>query len=185
MNFTMKNQNGPRSKTDLFSKDRPALRQSARISLRLLLLSGLTLFTACSYTAPYRRIATAQSLGIRPEQKVIVTLSEVEHRPGQRKPFFTDTKRVLADLPNHEGLLGYSFRFQLFGAKAWTMTAWRDKASRDDFVLSPIHYAAMKNSRVTSHKMKFVTIETSVKDLPLDWKEALQRLESVKEASPR
>jgi hypothetical protein len=162
-----------------------SLRQSTSITLRLLLMGGITLLTACSYTAPYRRVATAQSLGLSPEQKVIVTISEVEHRPGQRKPFFTDTKRVLADLPNHEGLVGYSFRFQIFGAKAWTMTAWKDQASRDDFVLSPLYYAAMRNSRVTAQKMKFLTIETSLKDLPLAWKDALQRLESAKEASPR
>jgi hypothetical protein len=81
-------------------------------------LALLSLFTSCSYTAPYRRMEVSKSGRIPAGQRVIVTLTEVRHQPGKRKAFFGDTIKVLDDLPSHEGLLGYSFRFQLLGDKA-------------------------------------------------------------------
>jgi hypothetical protein len=72
----------------------------------------LSLLNSCSYTAPFRRVETPVKGSI-----VLVTLTAVEHKPGQRAEFFTDTKNVLADLPNQTGLIGYSFRFQILGKR--------------------------------------------------------------------
>ena len=143
--------------------------------LIILTMPLLSLLPSCAYTAPYRRVERV------PEnlKMAVVTLSAVESRPGQRKAFFDDTKGVLADLPNQSGLLGYSFRFQIIGRKAWTMTAWKDEASRDRFATSPIHRAAVKNSRVTSQNMRFITVEVPVNELPLKWTDALRLLETA------
>jgi hypothetical protein len=141
----------------------------------ILLLMGLISFlSGCSYTAPFRRVEQVAT-----EANVIVTLSAVEHRKGQRKAFFTDTKRVLADLPRQPGLVGYSFRFQLLGNKAWTMTAWKDEASRDLFSKSTIHRTAVRNSAQTAQNMRFISVTVPASSLPMSWDEALRHLEKA------
>jgi hypothetical protein len=141
----------------------------------LLFLMGLSTFLShCSYTAPFRRVEF-----ISQDASVILTLSAVEHQKGQRKPFFTDTKRVLADLPNHAGLVGYSYRFQLFGNKAWTMTAWKDEASRDQFSQSPVHLSAVRNSPTTAQNMRFMSVTVSASSLPMSWDEAIRLLNTA------
>jgi hypothetical protein len=141
----------------------------------LLFLMGLSTFLShCSYTAPFRRVES-----ISQDASVILTLSAVEHQKGQRKPFFTDTKRVLADLPNHAGLVGYSYRFQLFGNKAWTMTAWKDEASRDQFSQSPVHLSAVRNSPTTAQNMRFMSVTVSASSLPMIWDEAIRLLDTA------
>ncbi|MGL4398969.1 MAG: hypothetical protein ACRCXD_03795 [Luteolibacter sp.] len=145
------------------------------MAIPLLITPLLAFVPSCAYTAPYRRVEAISNQ----TKTAVVTISAVESRPGQRSAFFADTKRVLADLPNQSGLLGYSFRFQIIGRKAWTMTAWKDEASRDRFAASPIHRAAVKNSRVTAQNMRFVSIEVPVSKLPMKWPEALRLLETA------
>ncbi len=155
-------------------------KQAIQVKRRHFILSALplmpllTLLTSCSYTAPFRRVETPVK-----GSTVLVTLTAVEHKPGQRGAFFTDTKNVLADLPNHAGLIGYSFRFQILGKKAWTMTAWKDEESRDRFVASPIHRKAVRNSRFTSQNMRFITVSLPEASLPMKWSEARRHLENA------
>lgn len=139
-----------------------------------LAMGVLCFLGGCSYTAPFRQM---QSLPA--DRKVVVTLTEVEHRPGQKGAFFRDTKNVIADLPNQSGLVGYSFRFQILGRKAWTMTAWGDEASRDAFVESPVHLRAMRNSRITAQNMRFTTVNVLAGSLPMHWEEALRLLKAA------
>jgi hypothetical protein len=134
----------------------------------------LSLLNCCSYTAPFRRVEAPVK-----GSTVLVTLSAVEHKPGQRGAFFSDTKNVLADLPNQSGLIGYSFRFQILGKKAWTMTAWKNEESRDRFAASPTHLKAVRNSRVTARNMRFVTVSVPEASLPMKWSEALRHLENA------
>lgn len=145
------------------------------MAIPLLIMPLFATASSCAYTAPYRRVEAI------PDQTktAVVTLSAVESRPGQRRTFFADTKRVLADLPKQSGLLGYSYRFQIIGRRAWTMTAWKDEASRDRFAASPIHRAAVKNSRFTAQNMRFVSVEVPVSKLPMQWSEALRLLETA------
>jgi len=138
----------------------------------ILIVMGLLSFLGgCSYTAPFRRFES-----VSPDAQVIVTLSVVEHRKGQRKPFFEDTKRVLADLPNQSGLVGYSFRFQLIGNRAWTMTAWKDEASRVRFSKSPLHLDAVRNSSKTAQNMRFTSVTVPASSLPMSWDGAIRLL---------
>jgi heme-degrading monooxygenase HmoA len=142
---------------------------------------GLFAFlSSCSYTAPFRRV---ESVG--DDAMAFVTLSAVEHKRGQRGAFFTDTQRVLADLPRQAGLIGYSFRFQLLGKKAWTMTAWKSEAAWDAFARSPSHLVAIKNSGVTSENMRFITVQVPASSLPMRWAEALRLLETAPEYGGR
>lgn len=139
--------------------------------------SLLALLTGCTFTAPFRRPAAAARPA--PDATVLVSVTAVEHRAGQRRAFFRDTKQVLATLPQQDGLVGYAFRFQLFGPKAWTITAWRDGEALDRFVRSPEHRAAVRNSAETTQAVKFHSFTVPAAQLPLRWKDALARLETA------
>jgi heme-degrading monooxygenase HmoA len=115
---------------------------------------------------------------------VVVALSATEHRPGMRREFFRDTRRLLAELPTQPGLVGYSFRFELLGPSAWTMTAWNNDASLNAFVRSPEHREAVRRSGETAQNLRFATIEMPVGSLPLNWREARRLLEVTEEKKP-
>lgn len=138
----------------------------------MLSLSNLAnLLSSCAFSARYRPSALATDGSLPPDHLAIVTISATEHRQGQRRPFFDDTRKVLADLPSQPGLLGYAFRFELIGNKAWTITAWRDQASQDAFVRSPAHRTAVRRSAQTSQNTRFLTLHRPLSSLPLRWPE--------------
>lgn len=139
----------------------------------LLLATLIAAFSGCAYTAPWRQVATSSATG-----KAMVVVTAVEIKWGQRTAFFQYTKQVLASMNSHEGLLGYSFRFQLVGNRAWTMTAWQDQASLGKFVRSTAHQTAVDEGSRTTDRMKFHTLELPVDSLPLPWAEAVQRVEA-------
>jgi heme-degrading monooxygenase HmoA len=147
-----------------------------RLILAAALFSLTALLSGCAYTAPYRRASLAKSGALPPDHLAVVTLTATEIKPGQRGPFFQDTRRVLDALPDQEGLLGHAFRFELFGDEAWTITAWRDEAARDAFVRSPEHLAAMRRSRQTAQNLRFVTLRLPISELPPRWRDVLPLL---------
>lgn len=132
------------------------------MKLRLFPLVLIGLITSCAYTAPFRKTA-AEDGG----RMALLMLTAVEQRPGRRTAFFRDTMNVLDNLPEQEGLLGYSFRFQVIGRKAWTMTSWKDETAQDRFVSSPVHRVAVANSRTTVIEMKFYTLPVPANSLPM------------------
>ena len=140
--------------------------------------------SGCAYTAPFRKTALAQEGGLPADRVVMVALSSTEHRPGMRREFFRDTRNVLADLPAQPGLIGYSFRFEIFGRTAWTMTAWKDEASLNAFVRSPAHREAVRRSGDTAQNLRFATIKVPVGSLPLNWRDARRLVAEAKETRP-
>jgi len=74
---------------------------------------------------------------------------------GDAREFFKDTKAVLATMADQPGLLGHAVRFEIFGNKAWTMTAWKDEASLTAFVRSPAHREAVRRSGETAQNIRF------------------------------
>ena len=137
------------------------------------------LLTSCAYTARYRPTALATNGSLPSDHLAIVTISATEHRQGQRRPFFEDTLKVLADLPSQPGLLGHAFRFELIGNKAWTITAWRDQASQDAFVHSPAHHTAVRRSPETTQNTRFVTLHRPLSSLPPRWPEILSLISNA------
>jgi hypothetical protein len=142
--------------------------------LTLCLIMLLSLFSSCSYSAPFRRLEA-----VPPDALVVVTLTEATHKAGQKGAFFSDTQAVLATLPQQAGLIGYSYRFEIVGKRAWTMTAWKDLAARDRFASSPTHMAAVRNSRNTCDATRFVTLELPARSVPLRWGEVVKLLSAA------
>lgn len=152
----------------------------------MLSLSNLAdILTSCAYTARYSPTTLATDGSLPPDHLAIVTISATEHRQSQRRAFFEDTRKVLADLPSQPGLLGHAFRFEFIGNKAWTITAWRDMASQDAFVRSPAHRTAVRRSAETTRNTRFVTLRRPLSSLPLRWTEILALLSTAPVHSSR
>lgn len=144
-----------------------------------MLIALTTWFTGCAFSAPFKRTKLASEGGVSPDTSVLVVVSSTEHRPGMRGEFFKDTKAVLATMDDQPGLLGYAVRFEIFGKKAWTMTAWIDEASLTAFVRSPAHREAVRRSGETAQNIRFASVEMPLRALPMNWKEARRRLEAA------
>jgi heme-degrading monooxygenase HmoA len=146
-----------------------------------MLLAFTTWLTGCAFGPPFKKTALAREGGLAPDRPVLVVVSSTEHRPGMRGEFFKDTKAVLATMSEQPGLLGHAVRFELFGNKAWTITAWKDEAALSAFVRSPAHREAVRRSGETAQNIRFASTEMPLAALPMSWAEARRRLD---EATP-
>jgi hypothetical protein len=135
------------------------------------LLTGCTLPIAL----PYRRVAPVTPL--QPGEQVVVALTSTEFHRDQRRAFFHQTRAVLADLPAHDGLIGYSVRFQWWGTQAWTLTVWRDAAARDQFASAQVHQRAMQAGQTLLKSVKSRSVPWPASEAPPSWKQAIQILE--------
>jgi hypothetical protein len=145
----------------------------------LLILFALALLIfalpGCAYTSPWNRTELGEKL-LGSKQLVLVSLTLAQRKAGQHGPFFDQVRSVLADLPTRDGLLGYAFRFELFGDKAWTVTAWRDEAARDQFVYQGAHRAAMRKTDEVLESCRFGSLDLMPSDLPPDWSKVTEIL---------
>ena len=144
-----------------------------------MLLAFTTWLTGCAFSVPFKKTTLAREGGLAPDRPVLLALSATEHRPGMRGEFFKDTRAVLATMADQPGLLGHAVRFEIFGNKAWTMTAWKDEASLTAFVRSPAHREAVRRSGETAQNIRFASVEVPLAELPMSWVEARRLLDAA------
>jgi hypothetical protein len=53
--------------------------------------------------------------------------------------FLLQTVRIQRQLRTSRGLIGYSLRAQLAGKRFWTLSAWEDETTLQEFVHAPPH----------------------------------------------
>jgi heme-degrading monooxygenase HmoA len=149
---------------------------------RMIIISLLTLTSvkllSCSYTAPWRKTDLGRSMS-NSSGKAVVVVTYAKRNKDQRGPFFRNVQNVLADLPNQDGLLGHSFRFQLLGNETWTISAWRDEAAVRKFSRSATHAVAVKDSATLTADVKIFTTIRKAWLLPLPWNEAVSEVSKV------
>ena len=146
-----------------------------------MLLAVSTWLTGLAFSVPLKKTTLAREGGLAPDRPVLVVVSATEHRPGMRGEFFKDTKAVLATMGDQPGLLGHAVRFEIFGNKAWTMTAWKDEASLTAFVRSPAHREAVRRSGETAQNIRFASVEMPLGALPMSWDEARRLVDAAPE----
>jgi len=153
----------------------------------LLILAALPLLIlalpGCAYTSPWKRTKLGKKL-MGSNQPVLVSLTQAQRKARQRGPFFDQVRSVLADLPARDGLLGYAFRFELLGDKAWTITAWRDEAARDQFVFRGAHRDAMRKTDEVLESCRFGSLHLLSGDLPPAWPKVLEILADAPAHTP-
>lgn len=147
----------------------------ALIALVAALLSG------CAISTPFRRVAPPD---VELPPTMAVSLTHAWVRPDRRDDFDEHTRRVLTALPGHAGLIGWSVRRQIVGREVWTMTVWRDAASRARFVDSSDHRAAIASAYPAIERVRFARLEIGPADLPLRWPRALAALDAAERAYP-
>lgn len=81
-------------------------------------------------------------------------------------------------LGQQPGIVGYAVRRQFFGNEVWTMTIWRDEASRARFVASQMHRDGIAAGSKAVRQGRFVRIEIPAAEAPIPWSRALTLLES-------
>jgi heme-degrading monooxygenase HmoA len=140
----------------------------------------LTNFLAnCTVGTPFTKSNQSKQLTLKDNQKIILSITEA-HTSGSIFDRFTFWRRVSDvrnDLDNNQGYLGGAIRREIFGSKAWTMTAWVDEQSLEDFVLSREHDRAIKEGSKALAKANFYRKEMEWRQVPLSWEEAIQELE--------
>ncbi len=138
------------------------------------LLSGLSLLlNACTIGLPVPQLAEGAAGASEP---VVLVLTRVVVDTEQRAEFDTQTRRVMASMAQHSGLLGYAVRRQLFGNQGWTLSVWANDESRAAFVRSAVHREAVDKSMPAMLTVELKRLTLARKDLPADWDSVFRML---------
>lgn len=90
-------------------------------------------------------------------------------------PFFLHAPRVMKQLAQADGLLGYSLLAQPFSKRFFTLSAWQNEVALRAFVQRPPHLLAMTALVPHMDKTHFLRWTVKGSALPLQWHEALRR----------
>ena len=89
-------------------------------------------------------------------------------------PFIRETRKVLKQLRDAPGLIGYTIQARSIRGPFWTLSAWSDQANMRVFIESGAHQHA--TIAVARHMERFATSSwlISQEDLPPSWSRALK-----------
>ena len=134
---------------------------------------------AIPVSVPYRRVASENV--VPSGQTVVVALTSTTFERPARRRFFARTREVMQDLPNHDGLLGYAVRFEIFGTRAWTQSVWRDEAAMKRFATARVHRGAQRDGEEILQSVRSLTVVVPVERVPLKWREARKLIDGASE----
>ncbi|MEO1503391.1 MAG: antibiotic biosynthesis monooxygenase family protein [Pseudomonadota bacterium] len=141
----------------------------------------LTVFglNGCAISTPFRSTdAPSLSNTQADDGRVIVVITEARVTREGRRDFSAGSAAVVEGLDRQPGLLGYSVRQELFGERAWTMTAWRDRASLELFLNGQPHRRVADRAGDMLSGGRFAQTEIEESELPLSWSEAMRLLDA-------
>jgi quinol monooxygenase YgiN len=122
-------------------------------------------------TRPWRSFEHAA-----PEQSYVVLLTYLPLTSARCIPrFLLHTARITAQLHRSRGLLGYSLRAEPAAKRFWTLSAWQDEASLQDFVQARPHARTMAALAPHIGATRFIRWTLTGAQLPPRWEEALAR----------
>ncbi|MBA4861359.1 DUF3291 domain-containing protein [Streptomyces sp. PSKA54] len=91
--------------------------------------------------------------------------------------FFIRTPAVWHQVSRAPGAYGASLKASPLRRTFWTLSAWESPEALRRFARSGPHGPAVRGLRPLMHDAKFVTWSATTDELPLDWADALKRLE--------
>lgn len=145
--------------------------------------SIVALITGCSVSTPFKWVeAPARDASAWSDDEVLIAVTHARVDSAQRKLFDDGANRVLQSLPSQPGLVGYSVRKQLFGDEVWTATVWTDETAMLQFVRSPEHVGAVRDSSSAVRNIEYVRLHVRRSALPISWSQLLVMAQAV--ASP-
>lgn len=140
------------------------------------LLGMVSCEVATPFRGPGRPAATSDAA---PQTEAIVAITHARVDWLNRGPFDDYTQRVVRTVEQNDGLIGFAVRRQLLGTKVWTMSVWRDEASLDAFVNSPMHREAIKKGMPSVIEAQFHRMRWPMSDLPPSWSDVKRVLKDV------
>lgn len=115
---------------------------------------------------------------VDPATQVTVMASRLPLRRHRHVPgFLRSTLRIRRQLARSEGLVGYALDAKLVGKTFWTLSAWTDRPSLGRFDRADPHRGEVDATRPRMLPTTFVLWTTTAGELPVDWAEAVRRVE--------
>jgi len=147
----------------------------------LVIVSLALSLPGCTYTSGWKSGEAAR----RPTvvESAVVSFTFAQRKQGTRREFFEYVRSVLDQLPAASGLLGYAFKFELLGDKAWTITAWESEQALDRFVFTGMHRKALNQSEALLAESRFTRVTLPHSELPPDWSLVMSQLHPNPEAT--
>ncbi len=93
-------------------------------------------------------------------------------------PFFRMNSRVFKQLNQTPGLVRWRVKAEFRAKMFYTCTVWKDKSSKDTFIVTEPHATAMKRVNVWGGP-RTAFAEWVSSDGAIDWNEAKRRLQST------
>lgn len=159
----------------------PLLRTLLPRAFGWLAASASALLSGCQF-AISTPLATPGGTVAAGSHVVVVTSATI--RPESRRPFVRESRRLLAEMQGADGLLGASLRFEPFGNRVWTLTAWRTREQSGEFADSPGHRRARAAQGPALTSFRSVVREQPSQAWPPTWPSALSWL-AEEPAQPR
>jgi hypothetical protein len=92
--------------------------------------------------------------------------------------FLFYTTKIVVQLNQSDGLVGYSLRAYLFKNSFLTLSAWKDESALRDFAFKGFHKNVMKLLRNDMGSTRFMKWAVRGTDIPLSWEDAARRFKS-------
>ncbi len=112
------------------------------------------------------------------QRQVFVAVTRGDLEAGSQSEFANELRAVMDSMSEHDGLVGYSVRKELFGSRVWTMSVWIDRASMERFVHSAAHRRAMASGTIARGSFITAAAVMNTSSTPPGWAEAGRMLES-------
>jgi heme-degrading monooxygenase HmoA len=89
--------------------------------------------------------------------------------------FLWDTFRIVQQLREARGLIGYSMEMKLLRRRFWTLSAWESEEALQAFVDRLPHAGTMRALSSRMGRTAFIRWRVEASDLPLTWAAAHER----------
>lgn len=159
----------------------PSLTRKIGMAFALATIASLCfVVSGCRVGYPFRGPGYDADRGVvhrNAEQQVLVVVTRGDVKNGRAKEFANDLRAVMDTMDEHEGLIGYAARRELFGPRVWTISVWTDRASMGRFVYSDAHGKAMASATLAPDSFITATALLDTSMIPLSWAEAERMLD--------
>ena len=134
----------------------------------------------CKIATPFigENFGTKLKKGIDPDKKVLLVITHAKINQNKNTNlFWSNVNKVKNDIQKNPGFIGFSIRRKLLGSEVWTMTAWEDESSLENFIYNRTHEKAVEQSSDTLDLNQSIRLELPRKKIPIPWEEAEIELE--------